>query len=167
MLPKWRWLFAILLATFEVAILSLLMYHRYHRIGNTTFTCGSVFGLICLVIALKSTNYVILIFENGLKIRDAGGVVEARWDELTEIQEKRFFLWKITGLFVLTPTRNEIPLSIYKRGLNTISFPINIQRSAFIPLTLFADDWRNSDLGQQIKQHAPHLFEKEKSADKF
>ncbi|HAE60390.1 MAG TPA: hypothetical protein DCG54_13015 [Anaerolineae bacterium] len=34
----------------------------------------------------------------------------------------------------------------------------------FIPLSTFAKNWRDSDLGQQIKQYAPHLFEKEKSA---
>jgi hypothetical protein len=33
-----------------------------------------------------------------------------------------------------------------------------------IPLSCFDQNWRESKLGQQIEQHAPHLFEKEKSA---
>ncbi|MFZ5856453.1 MAG: hypothetical protein ACOYZ6_06445 [Chloroflexota bacterium] len=33
-----------------------------------------------------------------------------------------------------------------------------------IPLYLFTDNPIDSEIGQQIKQHAPHLFEKEKSA---
>jgi hypothetical protein len=33
----------------------------------------------------------------------------------------------------------------------------------FIPLSPFDKNWRDSELGQQIKQYAPHLFEKEKS----
>ncbi len=32
---------------------------------------------------------------------------------------------------------------------------------AFIPLSIFAENWRDSELGQQIKQSAPHLFEQE------
>ena len=28
----------------------------------------------------------------------------------------------------------------------------------FIPLSIFINNWRNSELGQQIKQYAPHLF---------
>jgi hypothetical protein len=34
----------------------------------------------------------------------------------------------------------------------------------FIPLSIFSKNWRDSDLGRQIKRYAPHLFEKEKSA---
>lgn len=29
----------------------------------------------------------------------------------------------------------------------------------FIPLSIFAKNWRDSDLGQQIRQYAPHLFD--------
>jgi hypothetical protein len=31
----------------------------------------------------------------------------------------------------------------------------------FIPLSIFADDWRASELGGQIKKYAPHLLESE------
>lgn len=44
------------------------------------------------------------------------------------------------------------------------------KRRRLISLYHFADNPINSELGQQIKQHAPHLFEKEKSvqsADNF
>lgn len=33
-----------------------------------------------------------------------------------------------------------------------------IPRRIVIPLSCFSDDWRNSELGHQIKQYAPHLF---------
>jgi hypothetical protein len=32
------------------------------------------------------------------------------------------------------------------------------QKTIF-PLTCFSENWRDSELGQQIKQHAPHLFQ--------
>ena len=47
----------------------------------------------------------------------------------------------------------------------SISFPGAVYSSvkAFIPLSMFESDWRDSELGQQIKHYAPHLLEKEKS----
>jgi hypothetical protein len=38
---------------------------------------------------------------------------------------------------------------------------IPLGKEIFIPLAIFADNWRDSNLGQQIKQYAPHLFEQE------
>jgi hypothetical protein len=31
-------------------------------------------------------------------------------------------------------------------------------RKSFIPLSIFSENWRDSELGQQIKEYAPHLF---------
>jgi hypothetical protein len=31
----------------------------------------------------------------------------------------------------------------------------------FIPLSIFAEDWRDSELGGQIKKYAPHLWKEE------
>jgi hypothetical protein len=48
-----------------------------------------------------------------------------------------------------------------KTDMLIAKFTFAIKRG--IPLYLFADNPIDSDFGQQIKQHAPHLFEKEKS----
>lgn len=32
-------------------------------------------------------------------------------------------------------------------------------KEVYFPLEIFADNWRDSELGQQIKQYAPHLFQ--------
>jgi hypothetical protein len=34
----------------------------------------------------------------------------------------------------------------------------------FVPLSIFAKNWRDSDLGQQIRQYAPHLFDINKNS---
>lgn len=34
-----------------------------------------------------------------------------------------------------------------------------IPRKKTVPFHLFSNNWRDSELGQQIKQHAPHLFQ--------
>ena len=49
--------------------------------------------------------------------------------------------------------------------INANSYPSVLEaypQNIAIPLSCFSNNWRDSELGQQIKQYAPHLFEKEK-----
>ena len=68
--------------------------------------------------------------------------------------------WFVEGLIIrfgyMVPLKNSFPANVKTYG-GTPPFD-------FIPLSSFSNNWRDSELGQQIKQYAPHLFEKEESA---
>jgi hypothetical protein len=87
-------------------------------------------------IALKSR---LIISSEGLTYKSFSTDWTAKWSgELSFGTLQRPF-FKIEGIYV----------------------PYQMKGRRFIPLSQFADNWRTSELGGQIKQHAPHLFEQE------
>ena len=74
--------------------------------------------------------------------------------------EKIGFHWSILGrLEGLYVRQNLINIKV-GNNWELLSF----LKRVFIPLSCFADNWSESELGQQIKQYAPHLFEQENTA---
>lgn len=73
--------------------------------------------------------------------------IVAQWSELIKIEKLG------TGY----PDREIIliPKRMGKKNLAELLF----QPPNHIPIYLFEKHWRNSELGQQIKQYAPHLFQ--------
>lgn len=120
-----------------------------------------VLYLFFVVISLVSTMYYlntakIIVTENGIEYHaPLVFAIEVVWGTIEEIK----YYWFREGLFV---ERTSINVKYANR--NTYATFMGYGRSAFIPLSSFSDNWRDSELGQQIKQYAPHLFEKEKSA---
>lgn len=97
----------------------------------------------------------ILLSPNGIDYRAFAYEVSAEWNELKMIEKDPALLsnleWIITDSKKI---KNKLLLWQLLRW----------ERRNYIPVYLFAENWRDSELGQQIKQYAPHLFEKEKSA---
>jgi hypothetical protein len=97
------------------------------------------FAIIGIVVVYDVFFEKLTISESGIEHRSFLRHVFLQWNEVEEIPAR--FAFKIL-----------IGKSLNGKGKQSIS------------LFLFADNPTDSDLGQQIKQHAPHLFEKEKSA---
>lgn len=158
LLPKWKWAYA---GTTTLFYTLVFMAVFYARIESTSLVCSLILGMVLLpVIAIQLSAFELIVLPEGLRFRNGGRVVFAKWNELTEIQEIRYLLFlKVSRVFVLQPTKNQTaihPLASWSHGIDPV---VDTRHSAFIPLSLFADRWRESELGDRIRQCAPHLFQ--------
>jgi hypothetical protein len=121
-----------------------------------------VITLFIFVIPLEIIHSIWMVFSiylvisgDGIKYNLYNRAVTARWIETEGISRTT----KIENLIINKPPYN-------KANFLFSLFPSNalkkIKTKSYIPLSWFADNWRDSELGQQIRQYAPHLFEKEK-----
>lgn len=112
----------------------------------------AVFGVIWLVMAIYVTNNTrIVITRKGIEYYvPLNFAYEVEWGNIIEIG----YYWFREGLFV-DKTSIEIIYDIRRMYAALMDFG----QYSFVPLGIFANGWRKSELGQQIKQYAPHLFE--------
>ena len=103
----------------------------------------------------------IVVGEKAIEHHRRGSTFEIKWSDVENISPRWFVLGKQDSLIV-----DKSKVKIQDMSTFGAWHVINILKpqEAFVPLSCFSENWRDSDLGQQIKQHAPHLFEKEKSA---
>lgn len=114
-----------------------------------------VLYLIMGIIALASTFYGlanerIIVSEKGIEYRALAFAFEVSWADIDELG----YYWFREGLLIEKDTIK--PKLVYRPTYATL---MGFGQSAFIPLSSFSNNWRSSELGQQIKQHAPRLFE--------
>ncbi len=89
------------------------------------------------------------ISPEGIEYHNFGVYLSATWNGASRIGTAFMFLRKREGLFV-----RPAPESKFWLGAPLGS----TGKEMFIPLTLFVRDWRNSSLGDELKQYAPRLF---------
>ena len=129
---------------FAMAPFAILIYAALtDRLNESPFVGGLFGGSFCIAVGMIGMvlNQKIVISRNGIEYHAGWSRIEATWKDV----EKIVFRWdlfdKTEGLLV--PKTGEMPLLLSK---------------LFIPLSLFANDWRESELGEEIKKNAPHLF---------
>ncbi len=120
-------------------------------------------GIIRLIYWIR--NESMIVSEKGIIYKTSGLTIEASWNNIEDIKSVfiSVFFTRQECLIVDQSKIRVVSTSLLGMYLSPIPAGLNLQK-AIIPLSHFSDNWRASDLGQQIKQHAPHLFEKEKSA---
>ncbi len=121
---------------------------QYVFIPWLTFT--SLYGVISNL--YKGYFMKIIVTKDQIKFRSLGITITSTWSKLITIEECGTMFRKLEGISVRKS-------SVKKNILGLLEL-----RPKYIPIQNFGDDWRQSKLGQQIQQYAPHLFEKEKSA---
>jgi hypothetical protein len=96
----------------------------------------------------------IVVSKNGVLWRSFGFTLSTSWEDIERIS------YHVYGLSIqegLAATR--LKLQIHKTGIGCLPTPWQTPPfKPFIPLSCFVHNWRNSELGGQIKQYAPHLF---------
>lgn len=151
---KWKWIYGIFAGIefggFLIMIIAVFDKEatEMQRICSFPFT-----SLACSFFALQSIYgyfQFIKIASDKIYYRTFGYIVEIEWSHIKRIGKYKNLFWKYEGLYL---SKSE--------GTVTVWFPgVRFDRSeVFIPLSIFAENWRDSELGQQIKQHAPHLFQ--------
>ena len=116
------------------------------------------FGLFSIyAVFQKIKNEHIVLAEQGIEFHTPGVIFETRWEDIKHISKYWHFGF-VQECLVIDNSRIRM-----RKWYGHIPAPIFSSMKTLIPLSSFSENWRDSELGQQIKQYAPHLFEKEKS----
>src|SRR4030095_7268463 len=116
----------------------------------------SILGLIDIALAFYNipTSHIV-VSEDGVVWHSLGFTLWIRWEDVEKISHQFYGFSIQEGL-----ASTKLMVQINKTGVGYLPTPWQIPPvKPFIPLSCFVDNWRTSDLGQQIKQYAPHLFE--------
>jgi len=119
-------------------------------------------GYVTIRIFSRIKDETITISDTGIEYNTPGTILEIQWENIYKISRCRRRLIKQECLVI-----DQLHVKITRWAVDPNLYPTlveNHQKNIAIPLSCFSENWRDSELGQQIKQYAPHLFEKEKSA---
>lgn len=122
-----------------------------------TKSASDVIGGIALSLGLAwGTYYVMNLYRlitspQGIEYRCPEYKTYAAWSDLQQISDVAAgFPFRVDGIIVRQ-------LAVQVQVPRRLRWYANIQAKD-IPLAPFATDWRNSELGEDIKRCAPHLF---------
>jgi len=97
----------------------------------------------------------IVVSASGVVWNGPGFTLSTHWKHIVRISHRVYGFSIQEGLTV-----TKITVQIHKTGIGYLPTPWHIPPvRPFIPLSCFFDNWRDSELGKQIRQYAPHLFE--------
>jgi hypothetical protein len=109
---------------------------------------------IFLLIYKNSQEHVV-VSEKGIEYSRPGLILEAKWEGVSKVATYWHQGFRQECLLI-----DNSQVRIKKWSLGSIPGPFEfVPRNTIIPLSCFSDNWRDSELGQQIKQYAPHLFQ--------
>ena len=115
-----------------------------NHLNPTPFVAGLFGGSFCLATGMIGMvlNQKLVVARKGIEYHVGLSRIEASWKDIEKIVSRWDLFPHTEGLIV--PKTGDLPLLLSK---------------LFIPVSLFAENWRESELGQEIRKHAPHLFE--------
>ena len=119
-------------------------------------------GLFSVYASLKKIHDThLIVTERGIEYHSPWLIMEVKWETIEKISTNWLSGLRVESLFIDNSQIRIKKWTFPDRGPSTPleKFP----HKTIIPISCFADNWRDTELGQQIKQYAPHLFEKEKS----
>ena len=156
--PRFRFLHSISGLVFSAFITIFLFIFRDIPLFNLFFVALLIFTIISAIYWIGREN--ITISDKGIEYEGPDVAFVTNWDSVEIITSGWYLPARVEGIVV-----DKSLIRVIKMALGTIKrFPFwGVSQRVFIPLSCFADNWRDSELGQQIKQYAPHLFKKEKS----
>ena len=100
-----------------------------------------------------------VVSENGIEYHTPWLIIETKWIGVEKISFSWHDGFRYECLLVDNSQTHIRKWSLPERYPPTPF--MGMQYKTVFPLSCFAENWRDSELGQQIKQYAPHLFEKE------
>ena len=96
----------------------------------------------------------IVVSKNGVVWNSFGFTLSTEWKYIEKISYRTYGFSIQEGLSITKPV-----IQINNVGIGYLPTPWHMPPvKPFIPLSCFVDNWRDSELGGQIKQYAPHLF---------
>lgn len=141
--PKFK--FLSLLSPTLIILLFFILWQSY-------LLFFSIFVLYLTYVTIKNmTNEHLTLSENGIEYHRFRLTFKTKWENVREISTRWFPPFEQEGIFLAADQFRLIEWSANSNELGAWG------QWAFIPLSKFSDNWRESELGQKIKQYAPHL----------
>ena len=133
------------------------------KIFRFNYVYLGVYGVFILFMAIKNiTSEHIVLSDTGIEYHRFGATYNVNWENLEEINTR----WIILPLLMMPPKQEGIcidpsliRITEWWLGYDTCYSYERWNKEMFIPLSIFSENWRESELGRQIKQYAPHLFQ--------
>ena len=124
---------------------------------------------ICLLfyflsIGIANAGFILqkIIFEhitvsaNGVEYQAPGIIFDTDWNNIEKISYHWHHSWRIECLLI---DNDQIRIKKWSFPARALPSPLTpFSHKTIIPLSCFAENWRENELGQQIKQYAPQLF---------
>ena len=113
-------------------------------------------GIRCIYWISKEN---ISVSDTGIVYDTPGMILDIKWENVKKISRCWRFFIRQDCLVV-----DQSAVKIKNWTISANSYPSvleNYPQNIAVPLSCFSNNWRDSELGQQIKQYAPHLFELE------
>ncbi len=151
-----------LTAKFKIlyAIISILIFAILFKIFTPNYVCLGIYGAFILVTSFKNIiSEKTVISDKGIEYHRLALTFSTKWENVRKLDTQWFKPFEQEGISLVP---DQIRITEWWSG-NYKAYG-GWSRKSFIPFSKFSKNWRDSELGQQIKQHAPQLFEKGKSA---
>lgn len=134
--------------------LSVYANHTLDGIPVYFFPYLLLLGIGAVLFTLyKSIHEHIAVSENGIEYHSPWSILETNWGSIEKISYGWHNQWRLEGLLVDT-----FSIRIKRHSLLDRYLPVFSSQRMIIPLSCFSNNWRESELGEQIKQYAPQLF---------
>jgi hypothetical protein len=133
----------------ELLILFIVMFDA----DKTDFVRHLLFILVfvsAIYIVIQAYTEKIVVSPLGITLHLPGLHVLMKWEDVERISRSRTLGVSYEAIFA--PKSKAVITGIQSFGIFGEKVSINLFR--------YSENWRDSELGQQIRQYAPHLFEK-------
>ena len=126
------------------------------RIGRNTedqclriFICFGIFGW-ALVSYSWARHTRLVVSPDGIEYYTPYQSIRTAWDDIESVGRVPMFSFYGEGLFLRRPAL---------RGKKWLNWDVRLmQLDRFVPLSPFLKQWRDSELGQDVRRYAPSLF---------
>jgi len=118
------------------------------------YVCLGIYGAFILVASFKNmVSEKIGISDKGIEYHRLGLTFSTKWENVRKLDTQWFPPFEQEGIS-LDP--DQIRITEWWSGTYTTCG--GWSRKSFISFSKFSANWRDSELGQQIKEYAPHLL---------
>ncbi len=140
-------------------IVPLLVFLLFFITARSNVVCFGIISACIIFFTVKSIiSEHIALSSSGIEYHRLGLTFHAKWENTREINIHWFAPFEQEGIFI-----NSDLIQITEWWQGSYKAYGGWSQRAFIPLSKFSDNWRDSELGRQIKQYAPHLLEQEET----
>ena len=126
-------------------IINIVLLLSDNKIDTRAYLLSLLLFVGCIINILIAYTEKLVVSSDGVLLEQAGLSLFVKWEDMDRIGFHRFMGVSYEGIFA---PREKVIFKGFWGYRKEIS--INLFR--------YGDDWRSSELGQQIRQYAPRLF---------
>lgn len=149
----------ILLAIVGLSLLLSFTEHDPEWFPVMTAFLGVLFGPFIVLLVVYAFRSRLVLSPSGIEVLLGGSFAKTSWDNVDRIGEISVSVWaKPRQGLILREPAIRYKWWVVRKVRRQFS---ESGQDRFIDLQAFTNDWRNSDLGREVRRYAPRLFETE------